>query len=242
MRKLSITIIFASLLFYAFTGSVSAELITINKDGDIVWKVLSEKDIALEIPRHSYIEVKSVAETESKDSSNVQLSRKDNKVSLLVATDSETRELDVSNWSEEIIEIEERPEVQKLSIGVKENKFSLENKGIVALTDFPINIDSKSARLSVETSSGIRYLSVFPYEAVKTVLRTNLLNKVSDNNIEIVEEDRELQYIVEGEKILNFAGIYNYSIPVTAKVSASTGEILFVDAPVWYKVVGLLVT
>ena len=80
----------------------------------------------------------------------------------------------------------------------------------------------------------------FPLEAVEAVLRTKLITKAVNPKIEIVEKERELQYIISGEKVFNILGIYEYSIPITSYISASTGEILSVDSPTWFKYVKFL--
>ena len=103
-------------------------------------------------------------------------------------------------------------------------------------------VDSKKAKLSVTTESGDHFLAVLPYQAVQTLLRTKLLSQIEREKIEIIEEERELQYLVSGEKIINVYDVFEYSIPVTTKLSASNGEILSIEAPVWYKAVAFLLT
>jgi hypothetical protein len=174
--------------------------------------------------------------------SKVSLTKNNEKISLIVSSDNETRELDVSGVTDKLVEIEERAEAQKITIGVSNNMFILEQKGIKASTNFPINIDSKSAELSVKTSSGDRFLSILPFQAVETILRSKLISTVTDNKIQILESGQELQYEVKGEKIFNFFDIYKYSIPITLYISASTGEIIYFDSPTWFKVVGFLYT
>jgi hypothetical protein len=243
MRNILLSLLLSTFLFFITTSKVCASLLVIEKGGEVVWNVLADVDsLSLDIPRHSYIEVKEAAEVKPDANSMVSLTKSGEEISLIVSSEAETRELDVSGINDDLIEIEERAEVQKVVIGVTDNMFSLKQKGVVAVTSFPINIDSRSAELSVKTSSGDRFLSIFPFQAVEILLQSKLLNKITDNKVEIIEKEQELQYEIKGEKVLNFFDLVEYPIPVTSYISASTGEILTFEAPVWYKVVAYLFT
>ena len=242
MKKV-LSLIICAIMFFTSSGDVFASLLTIGENGEITWKVLSEQDsIALEIPTHSYIEIKKTSNEFVDKPSLVSLARADDKVSMVVSTGNEERELDVSSAQGELIEIEERPEVQKLTIGLESDLFTVKQKGITAKTKFPITVDTEKARLTLSTLSGDRFLAVLPNQVIQTLLRTKLLSRIDREKIEIVEEERELQYLVSGEKIINIYNLFEYSIPVSTKLSASTGEILSIEAPIWYKAVAYLIT
>lgn len=243
-RKLPVAF-FLSFFFLFFLGSsfADASILSINKDGEIVWKVLSEQDgVDLEVPVHSYIEVKKAGEESVDPKSSVELSKNGDKISLYVLKDNEKRQIDITSHNTDLIEVEERAEIQKISIGIKDDKFSLKQRGFFALTEFPIKIDPVSARLSIGTNSGDRFLSILPYEAVQGVLRTKLISRVDDNTLEIIEENRELQYSFSGEKVFNIFNFYEYAIPVSLKVSATTGETVLIEGPDWYKVIGFFLS
>jgi len=240
MKSLTASFIIGLFILLLSSSNANASLLVVKKNGEVTWNVLSEEDTALGIPTHSYLEVKKAGEVTPSSTSVITLSKKNDKISLFVDSGNEKRELDVTNWQEDLLEIEERAEVQKLKINLNEGKFSLEQKGIIAVTDYPLTIDSKSAELSLVTPSGERFVSIFPLEAVEAVLRTKLITKAVNPKIEIVEKERELQYIISGEKVFNILGIYEYSIPITSYISASTGEILSVDSPTWFKYVKFL--
>ncbi len=242
MKRILIVLI-VSLLFLLSPNSIFASLLVVGKDGQIIWNVLSEEDsVGLGIPKHSYIEVKKIEETKPPQSSVVKLMRENDKVSLVVTSGSETRELDVTNSNESLVEIEERPETQRLTIGMKDNKFKLQQRGISALTDFPVSVDSKSAQLSVQTASGEKFISIFPYQATEAALRTKIVNRLESPQIEIIERENKLQYLIRGQKVFNFFDMYEYTIPITTYISASTGEILSLDAPGWLKVINFFLT
>ena len=243
MKRIAAILILASLIFVSSTAPSYASLIVIDNTGEVIWNVLSEEDsLALDIPRHSSIEVKKAAETTPPSSSVVSLERTDGKVSLLVSSDNETRELDVTGWRNNLVEIEERAEVQKLTIGIRDDKFTLSQKGVTAETTYPVSVDSERAQISLETPSGAKFISVFPIEAVESALRTNLMNRITEPKIEVFEKEQELQYSIQGEKVFSFFKTYDYSIPVTLFVSASTGEVLDLEAPGWFKYISFLFT
>lgn len=243
MRKLFFSILFAQFLIFIQPSVVKASLLIIKEDGEIVWKVLSEEaGVSLEIPRHSFLEVKEAVDTKPATDAVVSLTKDGRRINLVVLSENEMRELDVTGVSDDLVEIEERAEIQRIVIGVSDDMFSLEQKGVKALTVFPIKVDTKTAELSVKTPSGNRLLSILPFQAVETLLRSKLLSKVADNKIEIIESQRELQYQIKGEGVLDFFGIFSYPVSITSNVSASTGEILTFEAPVWYKMVVHLFT
>jgi hypothetical protein len=232
-----------AIVFFLFAPCVNASLLVVDRHGEIVWNVLSEEDsLDLNIPKHSLIKIKEINNVESNADSMVSLTNSGGSLALTVSSGSEIRELDVSGWNDDLVEIEERAEVQRIVIGVINNLFSLEQKGIRALTEFPIDVDTKRAELSVRTSSGDKCLSVLPFQAVETLLRSKILNKVTGNEIRIVESDQDLHYLVKGERTFEVFNIFSYSVPVTSGVSVATGEVLFFDAPVWYKAAVFLFT
>jgi len=230
-------------LLYIFSTGVGASILTIGKNGETIWKVLSyEDDYNLEVPRHSSLEVKKVnEESNNSEESVVNLVKNGDKISLLVDSDFEDREVDVSGINGELVVIEERPDTQQISVGFEDNRFSLQQKNIIAYTNFPIKIDSGSAELSLKTQSGEHFLSIFPAQAVEILVRSNILSSVKENEIEIIEKDNSLQYLIEGDKNLGFLDLVNYTVEVKSRVSAATGEILAIEAPVWYKVVAFLI-
>ena len=234
-KRIFLGLILSSLLFIASPGVARASLVEINKEGQIIWKVLSLQDnLALGVAKNS-VEVKSTAEEDLEADARIALTRADGKVFL--------NEFDVTNWQEDLVEIEERGEVKQATIGVIGEQFAIEQGGITALTDFPITIDPKANALSLTTPSGSIYLAVLPAEAVESALRSRFLNRLPEKRILIKEEGVGiLAYTISGEKVVDIFGILEYKIPVTARVSASTGEILKVDGPEWFKIFGFLFT
>lgn len=235
---------FLALVFFVFTTqNVEASLVFIDKDGEVIIKVLSSEDsVELEIPQRDYLEVKDVVDEMPESNAKISLKKDGEEIKLNVSTSSGDKSLDVTNFRENVIEIEERAEAEKIFIGIEDGKFSIKQRGIVAQTDFEINIDPATAGLTLTTPSGLKFLSVLPRQAADSIFRSKLINKIPfGEKLEILELDgRDLAYVISGEKVVNVFNMFEYSIPVTIKVSASTGEILTIDEPSWLKIFGFL--
>jgi len=232
MKRL-VFIIVLVFCFFISVKDIDASLITIDKNGNLIWKILAY-ETPLDVPQKN-LEVTNVGNAGSANKL-ISLNRDGGKVSLKVGDE---KELDVSNLGSDLIEIEERGDIKKIEIGLQNDKFSIKEGGIIALSSFPINIDPVESRLSIVTSTGKKYLGIFPYEAVQVALRSKYISKIN-SVFDITEEDKDISYAITGEKVINLFNIVKIGIPVTAKVSASTGEILFVDQPIWLKFIGFM--
>ena len=244
---MSVLKVFASFILAFFFLSLAsdkalASLVVVQKDGKVVLNVLSiENTVELEIPRRDYLEIKNIAQEIPEPGSKISLTRKDGRVTLNVSTKSGEKSLDVTNYKDEIVEIEERPALETVKIGVSDNQFTIEQRGVIARTDYEINIDPESAGITLTTPSGLRFLSILPYQAVETALRAKIINRLTNqNNVAIIEEGRELSYELAGERVLNFFDVFEYPVPVKTKISASTGEVLSIEQPTWLRILGFL--
>ena len=236
------SLVFSLTIFLSLPFRVHASLVTIDNQGKVIVNVLSaEESIELEIPSSEFLEIKNVVSETLEGDAKISLAKVDGKATLEVSSPSGNKSLDVTNYKKEVIEIEERPQVQKLTISVSGDKFVIGQRNVFAETDYQINIDASTARLTLETPSGLRFLSILPRQATDSVLRAKYINRIeSEKKLLIKEEGSELAYEVYGDKVLNFFNFFEYPIPVSVKVSASTGEILFVDQPTWLKVINFL--
>ena len=228
-------------LAFIFPKSASANFVRINPKGEIIYNVLAANDaLTLEIPKSSFLEIKEVAKEKPRSEGIISLSNADNKISMSVDYGSSKEQFSFSQSNDELIQIEERPAVQQLSIGLDGDKFTLVQRGITALTNFPISVNSKTAKITVTTERGDRIVSVLPYGAVESLLKAKILSNVNENKLDLVESDSELAYHVVGAKLLNLLDVYSYSVPVSAYVSASTGEVVKVEAPIWFRFIDFI--
>lgn len=242
LRKLIYSIFLIPLVFTLSTKLAWASLVTIDNDGKVILNVLSaEKSSELEIPHSDYLEIRNIISEATDPNAKISLARVEGKATLNVSTASGDKSLDVSNYKEEVVEVEERPQTRKLTIFVTGDKFTIGQEDILAETEYEINIDPQTARLTLLTPSGLRFLSVLPREATFAVLRSNFINKVDTaKKLVLTETDGELTYEVFGDKVINFFNVYKYPISISARVSASTGEVLSIDGPSWVKIFNFL--
>jgi hypothetical protein len=243
MKKFIFILAF-SVLFCLSTVAAKAEsLLLVNENGEVVWKVLSSTDsISLSIPQREYLEVTDVAaSSETTSDAKISLEKENGSISLSIDSSEGSRSLDVTNWQDDLIEIEERGETKKLAIRITDGEFSIEQNGISVTTSYPINIDPKRNEISVQTPSGARFLSVLPIEAAESALRAKVITKFTGEKASLVEGDRgELVYVFNGEKILNLFNLLDYPVEVAVNVSVLTGEIVHVEQPPWLRVLSFL--
>ncbi len=242
LKKILVLPIFL-FFFLSFSSEARASLVTITRGGEVVINVLSVEDsIELEIPQKEFLEVKNVALGATGENVSVSLAKVDGKLSLSVLSDSGEKSLDVTNYSDDLVEIERRPQVQRLVIKIDNGKFAISQGGLTAETDYEININPKNAGLTLTTPSGLRYLSVLPREAANSMFRSKLIDRIVIGNKMLIKEEvgEELAYEVEGIKVISFFNIYDYELPVKAKVSATTGQIAQIVEPAWMKYLGFL--
>lgn len=223
------------LLFYP-KESLASSLVKIDKDGNLVVNVLSAEDsLALGLPQKNYLEVKEIA-GRSPENNDVILKREDDKYNLYLG---ESRALDITNWRDSVVEIEEKEDAKKVDVLLSSGKFVIKQSGLLASVDYPLRFKPKEKELLVETPLGEKLVFVMPYEAALTALRSRVVSKVSkDSPFELVEENKDLIYRIKGAKTLNFFGFYQADFPVDVKISASTGEVVFVDEPWWLRLAG----
>lgn len=223
------------------TTPVSASLAVIEPDGEITLNVLGDETNSLTIPQSESLKVTKSLSYAAGTNSQVSLQRDGDGVYLKVANENGEETLDVGNYSDEVVEIEERPETETMSIRVENGKFVIKQSNVSASTDYEITIDSEKARLLLDAPGGQQFLSISPREAVQTVLRAKTLSNINYDTVVIEEDgDHKLTYKVAGDKLLNFFDVYYYPVPITVQLSALTGEITYVDQPEWFKYLGFL--
>lgn len=232
------SVLFLIILFYP-KEIFASSLFKVNSDGSLTFNVLSSEDsLALGLPQKSSLEVKEVA-GRTPDYQNIILKKEGSgKYSLYLG---EKNALDITNWRDSVIEIEEKEETKKVDVLLSDGKFLLKQSDLLVSFDFSLKLRPKEKELLVETPFGDKLLFVMPYDAALITLRSRALSKVKkDEPFELVEENRDLVYQIKGSKTLDFFGFYKSDFPVVVKVSASTGEIVFVDEPWWLRLASFL--
>lgn len=239
-KKVFATLSLFTFLYVFSPTEANAALVHI-KSGVMTVNVLgSESSLALGIPKKESLQIKDVASADASDTSHVSLSQENGRFSLNVATGEGQKSMDVTDYKDSLVEIEEYDQARKIRIGIVDGKFSIMENGITAITEFPINVDPKNAQITVTAPSGVRYLAILPFEAYQGLVKARIISTIGAGvNLTISEGEKgELSYMVPGQKMINVFNLFNYPVDVNTTVSASTGEVLFVDEPIWLKVLG----
>ena len=236
MKRIVISVLFF-FLFFSFSSDVSASLVTIKEDGQVILKVLGDQTSVDLKESDSNLDLKEVINKEINKDDHIALTKEDGKIALKVGGEEE---INVTNMEENLIEVEEKPKTKKITVRLKDGKFMIEQNGVSALTDHAINIDPSQNKFLIDTSDGKKFLNVFPYDAAQSVLRTRILNQIDNTPFEITEKDDDIYYVISGEKVIKIISFYDIKIPITAKVSASTGEVFSIDKPDWLKFISFL--
>lgn len=222
--------------------NVYAGLVDISPQGNVTWNVLAVEDDSLLTDPRSELEIKEIAQNTSQtNNATVVLNKADGGVNLSVVSDTGRKNVVLENWNDSIVEIEERPEVQKVTIGLEDGRFRITQNDVTAVTDLPITIDSGTAKITITTDTGDQIIGVLPYQALQSVVRMRIINKTnSDNTVALEEKAGRLVYKITGEKVVNILNVLDYNVPVSTHVSAFSGEVISVDQPVWLRLVGFM--
>lgn len=239
MRRFIILTIFT--LIFAFPHTISAKYVTVDKAGGVIVNVLADTDDVTLTPQRESLEITKLSDTTNTGSKSVQLQKNNDAVQILVANGQGKQTLSVTKEDTTLIEIEERPETQRVKIGVKDGLFTLKQKEFTATTSYPLTIDASSARLSAVTQTGEKFIAILPFEAIESAMRSKILTQVDGNQFSIIEEEQELQYKIIGKKVFDILSLYQFEIPVETYVSASNGEIVKIDSSTWYRFLNILV-
>lgn len=246
MKHLRFFLVNFLVCFFLFLSvpSAHAALLTLNLEGQAVWNVLSfDSEFNPGIPNSRSLEVKNLAQTSTPSpDATIYLQPTGDRIQLTVESSEGKREADVTDYHQNIIEIEQISAPQTVNISSQGTDFLIQQNGISAQTAFPIQINAQRRELSLKTPSGLKYLSIFPHEAVENALKANLINRLENEGlIFLAETERgELQYQISGLRVIEIFNLFHYSIPVMASISASTGQVLEVQQPIWFSVLGFL--
>jgi len=242
MRK--IVVLGMLLVILAVPEKVDAALLTVSDTEGAVWNVLSyEDELRFDIPDRESLEFKNLASNPTPDpNAEVYLKRIDDRVQLSVVSGSGQVDQDVTDFSQDLVEIEEKDQPKKVVIINLDGGFGISQRGILAKTDYAINIDAGSRKLSVEAPSGLRYVAILPYDALLNLLRAKIIDRMDPEKQIVLSEGEkgEIGYLIPGHKVIDLFNLIDLPVAVVTTVSASTGEVLHVDQPVWLGILSFL--
>ncbi len=227
---------FVFTLFLVATNPARASLLRISPEGELRWNVLGVTDGA---PEELVV---TRAPQEINGEAYLALERADNTVQLTVVSEGREERTDVTACGDEILTLEARQKSQEIRILSSEGKFRIVQNDVAAETQFPIYIDTKDHKLSVDTDTGRQYILVMPAEAFESALRANVLTKLKDSSVMTLRQGSqgEVLYQLEGQKIISLFNLMELPVDVSALISASSGKIEEVSQPVWFQFFGFL--
>lgn len=217
---------------------VRASIVTIGKTGEVKLNVLSAEDSAEE---GGSIAISKSSVDMGEADMPISLFRRDGKYILNVTGKDGEKNFDITDYKDGVLEIEDRPSVKKIGIGLSDNQFYIQQAGIRAKTSYQINIEPQRSRITILTPTGYKFLTVLPKDAVDTLLRSKSISSLGESGTVSIAEDPEgnLFYEVSGVKQIGIKDVYMYDAPVVAKISATNGEVLEVNQPIWLKILSL---
>ena len=119
---------------------------------------------------------------------------------------------------------------QKQTTGV-----NIQQHDVNVSTSLPVQIDTKTHIISVQTSSGTENVSILPDQAVAGAEKQTNTNPTNAKPaVSLVSENGNATYIVDQQKKGKLLGIFDVTVPSQVKISAETGK----TVSVWQSPVG----
>lgn len=236
MKKSFYFAVFGFIFLFTPNIVLADAIVTISSNGKTSWNVLgAESD--------REIKIKKIANLDSNLNGKISVYKEGNSFQVIQDSGSNKTKADVTNFEGDVVEVESRGESKNLSIKVSGEKFMLIQGENIASTEYPVEIDPETALISVKAPTGLRFIVLLPEDAATLAINARLLDEIDPNSPMILTENEfgELHYEVKGTRIIDLK-ITKIPVEVTANLSASTGRVLTVDSPIWFKVVGLLIT
>lgn len=240
-KKLLMVLAFGFALSCIKATPAKASIITIGQKGEVTLNVLSAEDSNFEPTPSESVKISRSSVEMGEADMPISLYRKDGKYILNVVGKDGEKNFDVTDYKDSILEIEERPSVRKIGIGLVDNQFVIEQSGIKARTLYQINIEPQKSRITILTPTGYKFLTMLPHDAVDILIKSRSITSLgSSRTVDISEDlDGNLFYKIEGVKQVGIKDFYTYDAPVSAKISAVNGEILEINQPIWLKILSL---
>jgi len=233
--------LFLMALFLLSTNNVDASVVTVKKNGEVVLNVLAAEDTSGSGNQSESLTVSQSSVAMGDADMPISLFRKDGKYVLNIAGKNGEQDFDISNYKDNILEIEQRPSIRKIDISLSGNQFVIEQSGVKAKTSYQINIEPLKSRITILTPTGYKFLTLLPADAVNVLYRSNVITSLTtDRSVEISEDDKgNLFYLANGTKRVGIKDLYEFDAPVSAKISAVDGSVMEINQPIWLKILSL---
>lgn len=146
-------------------------------------------------------------------------------------------ELESGAENEAVREVEAELEKADLKIATAPGQIALVNKGVGALTNFPLSVDPTTRQLTVTTPKGVKVVTVLPQKAVDNMLAAHIMDdvvgeKVNNslasipNLVKLETRNGVLGFDIKGTKTHKLLGFIPIKTGVEAFVSAENGQVV----------------
>lgn len=152
--------------FFVLPTNVHAALVTVE-GGGVYWSVLGVESDFVEVAESKVaVKFKKLARAAGEEISkaSVDLTKTGDQIKLRVDLDDERREADVAGFTDEIIEVVKRGDLESLRVLANGDSFVLVHKGVSALTNFGVSVDGTSSKVTLATTGGGRVIWWFYLE------------------------------------------------------------------------------
>src|SRR3989344_1398373 len=235
MNKLFCLLLGIGILGLIFPAQAQAALVTATTEGELVINVLAFTTDPLLASEEHELAVKDIVQTGTPSpNTRVVLDREGEQTVLLVHSGDDTKQLDVTGYTREIVEIEEREAPKRVSISARDGKFGITQQGVIAKTEFAIEVNAEDHRISVNTPNGSRFIFILPYDAAAQTIKSNLLTNIPGEITLTEGNEGELAYEIRGQRFVNILNLVSIPVYVTAYISAQNGRVMEVEQPLWY--------
>lgn len=178
---------------------------------------------------------------------------------LVVKVENEEGE-EVELEEAEIDEIEDEVEDELEDAGIKiataAGKLAVIKNRFGAFTNFPLSINPETNELIVTTPAGQKVVTILPDQAVQNMLAANVISRLGSQVlaeavrtgqvatisgiIQLGVRNNISVYEIPGIRDFRLLGFIPVSAPITAVVSAETGELVTAEQPLLTRIVDLL--
>ncbi len=151
---------------------------------------------------------------------------------------------------QELFKIVDRVDKSGIKIATAGGKLLISRNNIGATSNFPLQVDLNTNQLIVTTPAGTKVVTVLPDQAVQNMLAANVISRLgapalkeATSTAQVIQlglKNNIPVYEIPGIKQFNLLGFIPVDRPITALVSADTGELINTEQSLLTRIIDLL--
>lgn len=238
MKKLIIPVCIYIFLTTNVSLTHASSLFVVGSDGSVRKNVLGDSiDLSGAVEKVS----RKVATAAIDGVKEIALEEIENKTHVKIESVNDSEEQVLGDHLIDILTIEGDLPSEKIAVQKETNGFSISQGGVTAFTNLAIHIIPETQKVLVESTQGSVEVFVLPAKVLQIVARANIINVFPESGaISLEEHDKDIQYVIKGEKAVTLFHVTRVVVPVETKVSAQTGLVIEINQPQWLNVLGFL--